>query len=81
MSLPVEKLEAEALDLPQRERARLAQRLIASLETEPTEDLAQIEAALEEEIQIRLADYRSGKSQAVPISEVIAEARRLPRRG
>jgi putative addiction module component (TIGR02574 family) len=76
MSLPVEKLEAEALDLPQRERARLARRLIASLETDPAEDLAEIEAAWEAEIQTRLNDFRSGKSLAVPASEVFAEGRR-----
>jgi len=81
MSLPLEKLEAEALDLPQRERARLARRLIASLETEPAEDLAEIEAAWEEEIQVRLSDYRSGESQAIPGSDLIAEGRRQLRGG
>ncbi len=81
MSLPMEKLEAEALDLPQRERARLARRLIASLDGEPAEDLAEIEAAWAEEIQLRLNDYRSGKSLATPATDVFAEGRRQLRRG
>jgi putative addiction module component (TIGR02574 family) len=81
MSLPLEKLEAEALDLPQRDRARLARRLIASLESEPAEGLEEIEAAWKEEIEIRLRDYRSGKSQAIPASDVFAEGRRQIRRG
>jgi putative addiction module component (TIGR02574 family) len=81
MSLPLERLEAEALDLPQQERARLARRLIASLESDPVEDLAEIEAAWEEEIRIRLSDYRSGRSPAIPASDVFAESRRHLRRG
>ena len=65
----------------QRERARLARRLIASLESEPVEDLAEIEAAWEEEIQIRLSDYRSGKSQTIPAADVFTESRQQLRRG
>jgi hypothetical protein len=35
MSIPVDVLEAEVLSLPEAQRARLVDRLIASLETDP----------------------------------------------
>lgn len=78
MSLPLEQLEAEALDLPARDRARLAHRLIASLDAlEDTgeADPAEVERAWEEEIRRRLEEYRSGAVQPVPASEVFAKAR------
>lgn len=80
MSLTWKRLEAEVLDLPQRERARLARRLIASLEDEIGEDLATIEAAWEEEILRRLDEHRTGVSQSIPAEDVFAEARTRLRR-
>lgn len=81
MSLPWERLEAEVLDLPQRERARLARRLIASLEDETEEDPAEVEAAWEEEIRRRLDEHRTGTSRSIPAEDVFAEARSRLRRG
>ena len=75
MSLPLERLEAEAMELSSRERARLAHRLIASLDDDVEEDPAEVDRAWEEEIQRRLDEYRSGKVQPVPASQVFAEAR------
>jgi putative addiction module component (TIGR02574 family) len=75
MSLPLDRLEAEALELPARERARLAHRLIASLDEDADEDPAEVERAWKEEIQRRLEEYRAGAVQAIPASEVFAEAR------
>lgn len=77
MSLPLERLEAEALELPARDRARLAHRLIASLDEVSTneEDAAEVERAWEEEIRRRLEEYRNGAVQPVPASEVFAKAR------
>jgi hypothetical protein len=40
MNMPVERLEAEALQLPPDERARLARHLIASLDESSLEDPA-----------------------------------------
>ncbi len=55
MSSTVEKLEAEALQLPAAERARLVERLIASLDTDP-----EIEAAWAAEVERRHAEIESG---------------------
>jgi putative addiction module component (TIGR02574 family) len=71
---PFEKIEAEALELPARERALLAHRLIASLDGEE-EDPAEVERAWEEEIRRRVDEFRSGAVQPVPASEVFAKAR------
>ena len=75
MSTPLEKLEVEALELPVRERAHLARRLIESLDTDVTEDLTEVEREWEAEIQRRLEEYRGGKVQPILASQVIAEAR------
>lgn len=74
MNVPLEKVEAEALELPPHERALLAHRLIASLDGQD-EDPAEVERAWEEEIRRRVDEYRSDAVQAVPASEVFARAR------
>lgn len=80
MSLPVEQLEAEALDLPLRERARLAHRLLISLDKETDEDAAAVEQAWEEEIRRRVADLEAGTAELIPAEQVLAELRARPRR-
>ncbi len=75
MSRPLEQLEAEALDLPASERARLAQRLLASLDDEEAEDPQEVERAWEEEIRRRLQAYHAGEVKTIPASEVLAKAR------
>jgi putative addiction module component (TIGR02574 family) len=73
MSLPLQRLESEALELPVSERAALAHRLIASLDEGPENDPTEVELAWEGEIRQRLAAYRSG--EAVSSDEVFAHAR------
>jgi putative addiction module component (TIGR02574 family) len=75
VSLPLERLEAEALELPVRERARLAQRLIESLDEDAAEDPAEVEQAWEEEIRRRLAEVEVGTAELIPAEQVFAEIR------
>ncbi len=75
MSRPLEQLEAEALKLPASDRARLAQRLLASLDDEEDEAPQEVERAWEEEIRRRLEAHHSGKVHTIPASEVLAKAR------
>jgi len=77
MGLPLEELETEALELPVRDRAALAHRLIASLDEGPEDDPTEVELAWEEEIRRRLAAYRSGKVQTISSDDVFAKARAL----
>lgn len=58
-----------ALHLPDRERARIAERLISSLD--PTvESGAEVELAWQEEVERRLAQIDRGEVQCVPWEEV-----------
>lgn len=66
-----EELEAAALSLPRGERARLAERLLASLDED-----AEIEEAWAAEVRRRLDAYRKGDIEAVPAEDVVREARR-----
>lgn len=71
-----QQIESAALELPLHERARLAERLLASLDQE-----AAVEEAWAAEIERRVQGYRSGTLPAHPGDEVLAEARaRLERR-
>jgi len=70
MSSQVEVLEAEAMKLTAEERARLADRLIASL----SED-AQIEEAWAVEVERRIAEIEAGRAAVVPAAQAIARAR------
>jgi hypothetical protein len=79
MSMPLEQLEAEALDLPIRERASLVHRLLESLDEVATEDPVGIES--------RLAGHRAGQisvhtDQESPTpSEPDTKARYTPKQG
>ena len=66
------ELEAHALTLPRRERARFAQRLISNLEHETDADIEGLWLA---EAELRLAELKSGKVAAIPAEQVIKRAR------
>jgi putative addiction module component (TIGR02574 family) len=70
MSSTLHALEAAALLLPPEERARLAERLIASLDRDP-----EVAAAWDEEIRRRIAELDAGRLESLPAEEVLKEAR------
>jgi putative addiction module component (TIGR02574 family) len=70
MSFAFEKLEEEAMRLPARSRAQLAERLIASLDQGPADPDA--EALWAAEAQRRAEELASGK---IPAEAVLTEAR------
>ena len=70
MSSQLEVVEAEALKLSPEERARLADRLLASLS-----DDTEVEEAWATEVERRIAEIEGGRVQLVPASEAIARAR------
>jgi putative addiction module component (TIGR02574 family) len=65
-------LESKALKLSPRERARLAQRLISSLDQEADADA---EKLWRDEAERRLDDLKSGKVAGIPAEKVIRKAR------
>lgn len=70
MSTTVEELEAEALSLPTAQRARLVEKLISSLDSEPD-----IENAWAEEVERRHAEIESGAVSLLPGAEALARLR------
>jgi len=76
MPRSAEQLLAEALDLPQEERAHLAESLISSLgedadDTDPT----QLEREWMAEVSRRAAEIDSGAVQTQPAADVFRAAR------
>ncbi|HEV7427741.1 MAG TPA: addiction module protein [Thermoanaerobaculia bacterium] len=62
----------EALTLPIEERADVAAELLASLDDEPTEDLAEVEMAWAKEIERRARQVLAGETTGEPWEDVRA---------
>jgi len=65
-----QQIESAALELPLHERARLAERLLASLDQEST-----VQDAWTAEIQRRVEAFHSGALTTHPGDDVLTEAR------
>ena len=72
MDTTLEELQAAVLSLPEAERAQLAAKILASLDTDP-----EIEAAWRAEVRDRLAAYKRGEIASVPAEDVLAKARKI----
>ena len=72
MTKPAHELASKALKLPPRERARLAQRLISSLDSDGD---AAVDKLWLHEAERRLRELRSGKVTGIPAEKVIRKAR------
>lgn len=70
MAASLAKIEAEALQLSAEERVRLADRLLASVSSDP-----EIDEAWAEEIERRLAEVEAG-APLVSLEDAVARARR-----
>ena len=70
MPIPIDVLEAEMLSLPEAERSRLIDRLIASMEKDP-----EWEAAWSEEADRREARIAGGETDWVGGEEALARVR------
>ena len=72
MASPSDELESKALKLSRRGRARLAQRLISSLDQKVDADAEELWL---EEAERRLGELKSGKIAGIPAEKVIKKAR------
>jgi putative addiction module component (TIGR02574 family) len=72
MTSPARELESRALRLPRRERARLAQRLISSLDQEVSPDVNKLWLR---EAERRLRELTSGNVAGIPAEKVLRKAR------
>jgi len=73
----MKQIVAEALKLPPMKRARVATRLIRSLEREPKLSRKSVEKAWLEEAERRLKDWERGSVKAIPGDRVMRELRDL----
>jgi putative addiction module component (TIGR02574 family) len=76
MTRVLEELYEKASELPPKDRAELAGRLLESIEDEPEEGVEEAWAA---EIERRMTDYREGRVKTIPWSEVRARLHRSNR--
>lgn len=74
MANPFKEIEISALRLSEKQRARLASRLLDSLEKRI--ELG-VEQAWLEEIERRNRELESGEVELIPVAEVMAKARKL----
>jgi hypothetical protein len=72
MARPLKEIEQELLNLPQAERARLAHRLIVSLDEDIPADEG-VEAAWLEEVRRRDAEIERGEVQPIPADEAMRQ--------
>jgi putative addiction module component (TIGR02574 family) len=72
MANPARDLESKALKLSRKERARLAERLISSLDQKADADSEELWL---HEAERRLAELKSGKLVGIPAEKVIKKAR------
>jgi putative addiction module component (TIGR02574 family) len=72
----LDEILKDAMSLDARDRARLAEKLLASLDTLSQEEADRLWA---DEAERRLNEYRAGRMRAVPADEVVRKAQRLMR--
>jgi len=70
MAMTTEQIEVELMKLPLEERARLAERLVASLDED-----AEIEAAWIAEVRRRDEELVSGAVKAIPLEDALTSIR------
>jgi putative addiction module component (TIGR02574 family) len=74
MSLTLDQLADEAMQLPPASRAMLAERIVESLDLAETDEIQRLWTA---EAIRRRDEVRSGGVQPIPGDEVLAEVRRI----
>lgn len=77
MTASAKQLLNEALQLPQADREKLAEKLVESLVTAPDPE---IEQAHLRAVQDRRADYQAGRTELIPAGEVTKQIRAALRR-
>ena len=75
MKATLDKVAADALQLPTQDRAALAQVLLHSLEEQPADDPTEVRRAWEAEVERRVDDILSGRVEEIPAEEVLARLR------
>lgn len=72
MTTQLKKIEEQALQLPQKDRESLADRLLSSLDDKPLND---IDEAWIQEAEKRYQEYKDGKIKGIPGDRIFNEIR------
>lgn len=75
MKATLDKLAADALQLPTQDRAALAQVLLHSLDAESVDDPAEVRREWEAEIERRVDQVLTGRVEEIPAEEALARLR------
>ena len=75
MGTLLKEVEAQAMQLPQKERDELIHRLIVNRDGEPQDSPEAIAQAWDEEIARRVADMDAGRTKWIPADEVMTKLR------
>lgn len=75
MKATLDKLAADALQLPSQDRAALAQVLLSSLDDQPADDPSEVRRAWESEVERRVDEILSGRVEEIPAEEALARLR------
>jgi putative addiction module component (TIGR02574 family) len=74
------QIEAAAIKLPKRDRARLAKKLLDSIPMKPDERDRDVMAAWMAEVELRIDEFESGKVTGIPADKVFKRVRASLRR-
>jgi putative addiction module component (TIGR02574 family) len=77
MAASLERIESELMALSAEDRARLAERLLASLDDAADENAGEVERAWMEEAERRYQRYQAGEESGRPAEEVLARVREV----
>lgn len=77
MAASLERLESELLALSSEDRARLAERLLASLDEAEDDDPGVVETVWMAEVERRYQRYTAGEESSHPAEEVLARVREI----
>ena len=75
MKATLDKVAADALQLPTQDRAALAQILLHILDEQPAGDPTEVRRAWEAEVERRVDDILSGRVEEIPAEEALAKLR------
>ena len=77
MTNKVQTIAAEAAQLERQERVAIVEKLLESLESDPTDDPSEVAKAWRNEVRGRSVELRNGDVKAIPWDQVKADGEKL----
>lgn len=77
MTNKVETITAEAAQLERQDRVAIIEKLLASLETKPSDDPSEVAKAWGHEVRRRSTELKNGNAETIPWGQVRADGAKL----